>query len=69
MREQGITIIGEVELAYQFGKGGCPLQLPVQMVKTTTTTLLGEIMKNHIRKMSLVVENIGTPYTNKQLRR
>ena len=46
MREQGITVIGEVELAYQFGKGDVS-QLPVQMVKTTTTTLLGEIMKNY----------------------
>ena len=46
MREQGITVIGEVELAYQFGKGDV-LAITGTNGKTTTTTLLGEIMKNY----------------------
>lgn len=61
MREQGITVIGEVELAYQFGKGDV-LAITGTNGKTTTTTLLGEIMKNYQEDV-FVVGNIGTPYT------
>ena len=61
MREQGITVIGEVELAYQFGKGDV-LAITGTNGKTTTTTLLGEIMKNY-KESVFVVGNIGNPYT------
>ena len=61
MREQGITVIGEVELAYQFSKGDV-LAITGTNGKTTTTTLLGEIMKNYQEDV-FVVGNIGTPYT------
>ena len=61
MREQGITVIGEVELAYQFGKGDV-LAITGTNGKTTTTTLLGEIMKNYQEDV-FFVGNIGTPYT------
>ena len=61
MREQGVTVIGEVELAYQFGKGDV-LAITGTNGKTTTTTLLGEIMKNYQENV-FVVGNIGTPYT------
>lgn len=44
MKEKEIPVIGEVELAYTFGKGDV-LAITGTMGKTTTTTLLGEIMK------------------------
>ena len=61
MRKQGVTVIGEVELAYQYGKGDV-LAITGTNGKTTTTTLLGEIMKNYQDNV-YVVGNIGTPYT------
>ena len=50
-----------MELAYQFGKGDV-LAITGTNGKTTTTTLLGEIMKNYQDDV-FVVGNIGTPYT------
>ena len=61
MRDQGIEIIGEVELAYSFGKGDV-LAITGTNGKTTTTTLLGEIMKNYQEDV-FIVGNIGNPYT------
>ena len=61
MRKHGVTVIGEVELAYQYGKGDV-LAITGTNGKTTTTTLLGEIMKNYQDNV-YVVGNIGTPYT------
>jgi len=61
MREKGIRIIGEIELAYQLGKGSV-LAITGTNGKTTTTTLLGEIMKNYQDNV-YVVGNIGNPYT------
>ncbi|GFI44510.1 UDP-N-acetylmuramoylalanine--D-glutamate ligase [Lachnospiraceae bacterium] len=60
MREQGILITGEVELAYESGKGDV-LAITGTNGKTTTTALLGEIMGNY--KKTFVVGNIGNPYT------
>ncbi|MGL4606838.1 MAG: UDP-N-acetylmuramoyl-L-alanine--D-glutamate ligase [Eubacteriaceae bacterium] len=59
---QGITVIGEVELAYEL------TETPFTAItgtngKTTTTTLLGEIFKASGRK-TYVVGNIGDPITN-----
>ncbi len=61
VRENGIRIMGEVELAYLFGKGDV-LAVTGTNGKTTTTTLLGEIMKNYSDNV-YVVGNIGNPYT------
>jgi len=61
MRDAGIQIIGEVELAYSFGKGDV-LAITGTNGKTTTTSLLGEIMKNYQEDV-FVVGNIGNPYT------
>ena len=44
MKERGILVTGEVELAYEFGKGDV-LAITGTNGKTTTTALLGEIMK------------------------
>lgn len=61
MRAHHIEIIGEIELAYAFGKGDV-LAITGTNGKTTTTSLLGEIMKNYKEK-AFVVGNIGNPYT------
>ncbi len=61
MRDKGITIIGEIELAYALGKGEV-LAITGTNGKTTTTALLGEIMKNAADSV-FVVGNIGNPYT------
>ena len=62
MRESGLSIWGEIELAYAFEKGKV-LAVTGTNGKTTTTALLGEIMKNYCNKV-LVVGNIGIPYTS-----
>ena len=61
MRERGILITGEVELAFESGKGDV-LAITGTNGKTTTTALLGEIMKNYQDDV-FVVGNIGNPYT------
>lgn len=60
MRERGILITGEVELAFESGKGDV-LAITGTNGKTTTA-LLGEIMKNYQDDV-FVVGNIGNPYT------
>ncbi|MCQ4691339.1 Mur ligase family protein, partial [Clostridium sp. SL.3.18] len=61
MRKRGIQVSGEVELAYAFGKGDV-LAITGTNGKTTTTSLLGEIMKNYQDNVYMV-GNIGNPYT------
>ena len=61
MREKGILISGEIELAYTYGKGDV-LAITGTNGKTTTTALLGEIMKAY-KDSVYVVGNIGNPYT------
>ena len=61
MKEAGVQVIGEIELAYQFGKGDV-LAITGTNGKTTTTSLLGQIMKQ-AREEVYVVGNIGNPYT------
>lgn len=63
--EQGLPVWGEVELAYQTGKGEV-LAITGTNGKTTTTALLGKIMGD-ARESVFVVGNIGTPYTSKAL--
>ena len=66
MREMGIPISGEVELAYTYGKGDV-LAITGTNGKTTTTALLGEIMKAY-KDSVFVVGNIGNPYTTEALK-
>ena len=61
IREAGIPVWGEVELAYR-ASGGRVLGITGTNGKTTTTTLLGEIMTN-ADPDTFVVGNIGNPYT------
>ncbi len=62
LREAGARIIGEVELAYQFGKGKI-VAITGTNGKTTTTALTGQIMETYYKSV-FVVGNIGTPYTD-----
>lgn len=61
LRDKGIPILGEIELAYQFSKGKIAA-ITGTNGKTTTTTLIGEIMKTYYESV-YVVGNIGVPYT------
>ena len=58
-RTLGIPVIGEVELAFRFLQGKV-LAITGSNGKTTTTTLVGEILAKSGKKM-LVGGNIGTP--------
>ena len=60
-RARGIAIWGEIELAYRLGKGSV-IGITGTNGKTTTTTLVGEIMAEHCKDVD-VVGNIGNPYT------
>lgn len=62
MREKQIPIWGEIELAYQCGKG-MVLAITGTNGKTTTTSLLGAIMRDY-HPETYVVGNIGIPYTD-----
>lgn len=62
MRGKNIPIWGEIELAYTYGKGDV-LAITGTNGKTTTTALLGEIMKAY-KEHTYVVGNIGNPYTS-----
>ena len=62
MRAAGIPVWSEIELAYRVGKGKI-LAVTGTNGKTTTVTLLGEMMKNYFPEV-YVVGNIGTPYTD-----
>lgn len=64
-RERNIPVWGEVELAYQTGKGRV-LAITGTNGKTTTTSLLGEIMKAAVPEV-FVVGNIGKAYTSASL--
>ncbi len=73
LKEAGVRIWGEVELAYECSKGEV-LAITGTNGKTTTTTLVGEIMKYHLEQATapkkdqrFVVGNIGTPYTEASL--
>ena len=60
-RARGAAIWGEIELAYRLGKGSV-IGITGTNGKTTTTTLVGEIMSAHCKDVQ-VVGNIGNPYT------
>lgn len=61
LRNRGLLISGEIELAFEQEKGAV-LAITGTNGKTTATTLLGEIMKATGKK-TFVVGNIGNPYT------
>lgn len=60
-RKKGVKIWGEIELAYEMGQGTV-IAITGTNGKTTTTTLVGEIMAAHCKDVD-VVGNIGNPYT------
>ena len=62
LKEEGLPIWGEVELAYRFAKGRIAA-ITGTNGKTTTTALTGEIMKDYYDSV-YVVGNIGIPYTS-----
>ena len=57
----GVPVWGEIELAYNYSKGTIAA-ITGTNGKTTTTTLVGEIFKAYSDN-TLVVGNIGLPYT------
>ncbi len=61
VRDAGVPIWGEVELAYVISKGKL-IAITGTNGKTTTTALVGEIMAAYYRDVK-VVGNIGNPYT------
>lgn len=68
MRDRGVQIIGEIELGF-LAEQGRVVAITGTNGKTTTTTLVGEIMKAHIgSEKTFVVGNIGNPYTQEVLK-
>jgi len=61
LRDRGIAVIGEIELGYQLAKGQL-IGITGTNGKTTTTTLVGQMMKDYFDSV-FVVGNIGNPYT------
>ena len=61
LRETGLKIWGEIELAYECSRGDV-LAITGTNGKTTTTSLLGAIMQ-HAKESAFIVGNIGIPYT------
>lgn len=65
IRRHGVTVWGEVELAYHFSKGKIAA-ITGTNGKTTTTALVGEIFKAYFKSV-FVVGNIGRSFTEKAL--
>ena len=62
-KADGIPVWGEIELAYRSSRGQL-IGITGTNGKTTTTSLVGEIMKDSIGEdRTFVVGNIGIPYT------
>ena len=61
-KTMNVPIWGEIELAYAFSKGKV-VAITGTNGKTTTTTLVGEIMAAYFHSV-YVVGNIGNPYTD-----
>lgn len=63
LKGRGVRVIGEIELGFLAEKGRVAA-ITGTNGKTTTTTLVGEIMKAHLGQDKVfVVGNIGKPYT------
>lgn len=61
LKAKGVLLIGEIELAYQLSKGRIAA-ITGTNGKTTTTALVGELMKSCYEDVK-VVGNIGIPFT------
>lgn len=61
IKSLGISVWGEVELAYNYSKGRV-LAITGTNGKTTTTSLVGQIMQEYYESV-YIVGNIGNPYT------
>ncbi|MCI8402419.1 MAG: UDP-N-acetylmuramoyl-L-alanine--D-glutamate ligase [Lachnospiraceae bacterium] len=66
LTESGCTLWSEIELAWRYGKGRIAA-ITGTNGKTTTTALVGAILKEHCDQVS-VVGNIGIPYTGEALK-
>ncbi len=64
-RKKGIPVLGEIELGYLFSKGKLAA-ITGTNGKTTTTTLVGQILDEYYGGV-FVVGNIGKPYTESAL--
>lgn len=62
LKRHGVKIWGEVELAFRYAKGHV-IAVTGTNGKTTTTALLGEILKRHFSDVQ-VAGNIGIAYTS-----
>ena len=68
LRQRDVSILGEIELGFLAEKGRLAA-ITGTNGKTTTTTLVGEILKAHYGKEKVfVVGNIGNPYTVEALK-
>ncbi|HBA69146.1 MAG TPA: UDP-N-acetylmuramoyl-L-alanine--D-glutamate ligase [Lachnospiraceae bacterium] len=65
LKERGIPIWGELELGYRYARGRLAA-ITGTNGKTTTTTLVGQMMKAYYDSV-YVVGNIGAPYTEAAL--
>lgn len=64
LKEMGIPVWSEIELAYHYSRGKLA-GITGTNGKTTTTALVGQIVKNWIgEERGFVVGNIGIPYTS-----
>jgi len=61
LRKKGLKIWGEIELGYAFERGKVAA-ITGTNGKTTTTTLVGQMVENYFGKV-FIVGNIGNPYT------
>lgn len=66
LKQYQIPVIGEIELGYQLAKGHI-IAITGTNGKTTTTTLVGQMMKDYFESV-FVVGNIGNPYTLEALK-
>ena len=64
--KENVPVWGEIELAYNFEKGTV-FAITGTNGKTTTTTIVGEIMKKY-NNQTFVVGNIGNSYTSEVLK-
>lgn len=64
--KENVPVWGEIELAYNFEKGTV-FAITGTNGKTTTTTLVGEIMKKY-NNQTFVLGNIGNSYTSEVLK-
>ena len=65
-KEAGVTVWGEIELAYNYDKGRI-IAITGTNGKTTTTALVGQIIKAY-NEQTYVVGNIGNSYTGEVLK-